>query len=415
MLDDAQRARMEANRLAAMERRASKGKEKIEQERAAAAQAGQSHQYFAQFAHPPSSSLQACVPLQAGGQGGNHGHGAVARMDQTRSHTPWQKAPLPWPPHVPQQSQQLGQQSRAPAAGPPAPMHMHCRVPQQQVLAYDQPHAWPHGRPTVQPPQLHSRLPVQPPPSVLLPPPRPPPPPAVLPPPLPQREQRPWEAPVDRPRVDSPQHIELAPSLLPPAASAPPLTDPSLQPAAPPGETASQPSARVLSSSRLSGRQNLDGHAASPFHAAALKAFGSSCSPACLSESCKRSSSAALDDLPSGDLPHSRQALSSQKKSPGLEALPQSRQALDEDCPICAETLKCALDVPEGLGGLDCCDHLFCYGCIERWVTDFTYHHMPAVRHLASPELASPHLGLAAHADGSPTSPTRVRCASARP
>ena len=44
------------------------------------------------------------------------------------------------------------------------------------------------------------------------------------------------------------------------------------------------------------------------------------------------------------------------------------------DCPICAaQTLSSALDDPsEGLACLDCCDHLFCHGCLTRWVTDFS-------------------------------------------
>jgi hypothetical protein len=48
--------------------------------------------------------------------------------------------------------------------------------------------------------------------------------------------------------------------------------------------------------------------------------------------------------------------------SPGLSCLPESKQQLDEECPICTEvTLKAALD-GDGLGALDCCDHLFCHG-----------------------------------------------------
>ena len=60
--------------------------------------------------------------------------------------------------------------------------------------------------------------------------------------------------------------------------------------------------------------------------------------------------------------------------SPAHNCLPQSRQQFTEECPICtAGTLLEALDTEaEGLGSLDCCDHLFCHGCIARWVTDFT-------------------------------------------
>ena len=59
--------------------------------------------------------------------------------------------------------------------------------------------------------------------------------------------------------------------------------------------------------------------------------------------------------------------------SPGLEQLPTSKQALSEDCPVCAEvTLKAALDGVDGIGALDCCDHLFCHGCLAKWVTEFT-------------------------------------------
>ena len=60
--------------------------------------------------------------------------------------------------------------------------------------------------------------------------------------------------------------------------------------------------------------------------------------------------------------------------SPAHANLPESRQNLDEDCPICAtQSLAAALDDPaQGLGSLDCCDHLFCHGCVSRWVTDFS-------------------------------------------
>ena len=63
--------------------------------------------------------------------------------------------------------------------------------------------------------------------------------------------------------------------------------------------------------------------------------------------------------------------------SPAHECLPEhiGPHTLDEECTICNDrTLKAALDDNHphngGLGSLDCCEHLFCHCCIQKWVTE---------------------------------------------
>ena len=46
---------------------------------------------------------------------------------------------------------------------------------------------------------------------------------------------------------------------------------------------------------------------------------------------------------------------------------PLDAAALGEDCSVCyVQTLSEALDSEQGLGGLDCCAHHFCFPCIKE-------------------------------------------------
>jgi len=50
--------------------------------------------------------------------------------------------------------------------------------------------------------------------------------------------------------------------------------------------------------------------------------------------------------------------------------LNERRRAIEShDCCICLESLATALQTEQGVGKLDCCEHLFCGACIHSWTS----------------------------------------------